>query len=108
MVEAIRPFFRTDRTLSVLLPHDAEIMLGMLVTVLGLDDVAAPRRILGHIGVPFVILTCVLDGMAHITKWTDARRPLVGRAIALWSRAVIAAVWPKRFSRRALVQGDLR
>jgi hypothetical protein len=108
MVDAIRPFFRTDRTLTALLAHDAEIMLGMLVTVLGLDGVSAPRRIFGHIGVPLVILTCVLDGMAHITKWMDARWPLVGRAIALWSRAVIAAVRPKRLSRRALFQDDLR
>ena len=94
--------------LRPLLSHDAEIVLGVLIVVLGLDDVAAPRRVLRHGGVALIVVTCVSSPVTNMTGRPVARRPLVGRARALRSRATIAADWTEWRSARTLVQGSLR
>ena len=71
------------KRLRPLLFHDAKIVLGVLVVVLSLDHIAAPRRILRHRGVALIVVAGVLRGVAAVTGRADARRPLVG-----WSRAL--------------------
>jgi hypothetical protein len=66
--------------LRILLSHDAEIVLGMLVEVFSLDDLTAPRGIPRHGGVALVVVTRILHGVAWVPWRTDARWSLVGRA----------------------------
>jgi hypothetical protein len=89
--------------------HDAEVMLGMLVAVLGLDLITTSRRVLCHVGVLLIILTCISTRTPRITGRPDARRPLLMRArAALRLRAAMAAMWAVAWSARTLVQGVLR
>ena len=100
------------RRLRVLLFHDAKIMLGVLVEILCLDVLSAPCCVLRHGGVTFIVVAGILDRVAGIAWGPDSSRPLVGRAIALWSsaviRAVIAAIWTVVLSTWTLVQSDLQ
>ena len=95
-------------SLRFLLSHDAEIMLGVLIVVLGLDDVAAPRRVLRHRRVALIVVASVSSRMTNMTERSVARWPLVGRARAPRSRAAIAADWTGWHSAGTLVQGNLR
>ena len=92
-------------SLRALLPHDPEIVLGVLIEVLGFDDVTAPRCILRHRGVALIVVAGVLSRVAPLTGRADARWPLVGRAMSLRSRGVFAAMLAERLSARTLVRG---
>ena len=52
---------RNRTILSVLLLHDAKIVLSMLVEILGFNDFTASRRILRHRCVPFVVVAGILN-----------------------------------------------
>jgi hypothetical protein len=58
-------------------------MFGVLEEVLGLDCISTHGRFLGHRGIALVVVAGVLRRMALIASWTDARRPLESRTIAL-------------------------
>jgi hypothetical protein len=92
---------------AVLLSHDPEIMLGMLVAILSLYDVAAPRCILRRGRVALVVVARVLRSVAPITRRANAGRSLVCRAMSVRSRAVVTAIGVERSS-AALVQDSLR
>jgi hypothetical protein len=76
--------------LRALLSQHAEIVLGVLVEILGFDDVSAPRRVPRQGGVVLIVVAGVADRLASIAGWSDAWWPLMGRAVALRPRAVIA------------------
>ena len=83
---------RNRTIVSVLLLHDAKIVLSMLVEILGFNDFTASRRILRHRCVPFVVVAGILSRVAPVTGRSYAWRPLVRRAMTLRPRAVIGPI----------------
>ena len=71
--------------LRPLLSHDAEIVFGVLIVVIGLYAVTAPCRVLRHSGGALIVATCVSSHVTLMTGRPVARRPVVGRARALRS-----------------------
>ena len=68
---------RSSVKLRVLLSHDPEIVLGVLVEIFSLDDIAAPRGILRHHSVTLVVATRILHAVARVAR-PDACRMVVG------------------------------
>ena len=67
----------------LLLPHGPEVVLGVLVEVFCLDDLAAASRIFGKVGVPLVVVAGVGRGLARIAWRPDARRSRMRRSLLI-------------------------
>ena len=94
--------------LRALLSHHAKVVLGVLVAVLGLNDVTASRRVLSHRGVALVIVAGVLRRVTASAWGANTGWPLLRRSMTLRSLATIVPVRAELLSAWTLVQVDLR
>ena len=67
----------SDARLGDLLPHQPQVVLGVLVEVLSLDNITAPRRVLRHSGKSLVIVASISGHVPRIAVRADARRAMV-------------------------------
>ena len=81
--------------LRALLSHHAKVVLGVLVAVLGLNDVTASRRILRHRGVALVVVAGVLRRVTPFARSADSRWPLLYRPMAVRSLATIVPLFAR-------------